>query len=160
MCEECGTAPSDIKEVLYSAGPGFYTGLRIGFGIARMIGLGGAVLRGFHAHEIPALLGLGDYTWVTKAYRGEVFVHRRAEGAAASTLYAEADFLALPLGGKVFIHHPSALDEVTSAKLVGAGLTEELLEKGMPRIVHELRGRGELPLHYFRPPEDEFRPNP
>ena len=160
MCTEKGITPQDIGEVLYVAGPGFYTGLRVAYGVAQVLKLSGPKTLTLYNHLVPKWLGYKSYSWVTKAYRGEVFVHECHEGREQSGLMAEDKFLEAKLTGDLFIHHTSALDEKMAAKLVGSQSTEGLIQTHIAKLLPLARQHGEEPLYYFRAPEDEFKPNP
>lgn len=148
--------PADITDVLYVAGPGFYTGLRIAHGLADMLRIEGRALRNFYNFEIPHLLGVNDYTWVTKAYRGEIFVYKSGE----TFLLSEKDFLARNWDGAVYIHHSSALDAVMNAKIPHAIATETLMFDRIKDISQMIKQTPQVrDLYYFRPPEEEFKPS-
>lgn len=151
-----GMKPADITEVLYVAGPGFYTGLRIAHGLADMLRIEGRALRNFYNFEIPSLLGAVDYTWVTKAYRGEIFVYQKG----ATFLLSEKEFFARSWDGAVFIHHPSALDAAMNEKIPHALATETLMFDRIKEISQVLKQTPQVrDLYYFRPPEEEFKPS-
>ncbi len=151
-----GKKPADITDVLYVAGPGFYTGLRIAHGLADMLRIEGRALRNFYNFEIPRLLGVSDYTWITKAYRGEIFVYQNGE----TFLLSEKDFLARGWDGAVYIHHTSALDAVMNEKIPQALATEALMFDRIKEISQVLQQTPQVrDLYYFRPPEEEFKPS-
>ncbi len=160
LCERLGTAPADITEVVYAAGPGFYTGMRVAFGIAETLALAGVRSVGYHAHLVPALLGERDYSWVTKAYRGEIFLHICREGRGESRLVPEVGFDPATLHGFRYVPCAAALDEKLAPLLAGAGETAELAITRAAELLPLWRTLPPPLLHYFRPPEEEFRPNP
>lgn len=156
MLTAAGHKPSVISDVLYVAGPGFYTGLRIAHGLADMMRLEGRKLLNLYNFEIPLLLGISEYTWITKAYRGEIFVYQSGK----TFLLSEKDFLTRDWSGAVYIHHPSALDEVMRGKIPQALATEDLLLTRTQEIKAALLKKATLhELYYFRPPEEEFKPS-
>lgn len=156
MLSSVGLKPSAITDVLYVAGPGFYTGLRIAHGLADMLRLEGRTLLNLYNFEIPRLLGVSAYTWITKAYRGEIFVHKDGE----TFLLSEKDFLARSWEGNIFIHHSSAVDEKMREKIPRAIETEGLLLNRIQEIKTVLKTNVVLKdLYYFRPPEEEFKPS-
>ncbi len=156
MLLSVGLKPSDITDVLYVAGPGFYTGLRIAHGLADMMRLEGRTLLNLYNFEIPSFLGVNDYTWITKAYRGEIFVHKNGE----TYLISEKDFQSRSWEGKIYIHHSSALDEKMREKIPQALETESLLLDHIQEIKSTLKANVDLKdLYYFRPPEEEFKPS-
>jgi tRNA A37 threonylcarbamoyladenosine modification protein TsaB len=159
LCQQHGVKAADIRTVIYVSGPGFYTGLRVGYGVAETLSLGGVEALGVYAHEVPRLLGELDYAWVTKAYRGEIFVHTCQSGVGVSHLVSEDLFSVESLGARVYIHSIAALDEKLVA--LGASLkTEELIQVNIRRLLPHWRETGTKSLFYFRGAEEEFRPNP
>ena len=159
LCLEAGIQAAEIKNVLYLAGPGFYTGLRIAFGLAEMLKTEGCTTQGFYSFSIPLLLDVQDYTWITKAYRGEVFVHSCHAGQGTSRLISEKDFLASAWTGPIYIHNASALDQLMAEKLPGAIETEDLMLQNMSKLWTNFLSAQSLELFYFRPPEEEFKPS-
>lgn len=160
LCERLGISPADVGEVVYAAGPGFYTGMRVAFGIAETLALAGVRSVGYHAQLVPALLGERDYSWVTKAYRGEIFVHICREGRGESRLVPEVGFDPATLHGTHYVPCAAALDERLMSLLAGARHTAELAITRAAELLPLWRLLPTPPLHYFRPPEEEFRPNP
>ena len=161
ICQAQGIIPSSIESVLYVAGPGFYTGLRIAYGIAEILRIDDKPSLSFYNYEVPYFLGVQDYTWITKAYRGEVFIHQRRGNDAFNRLVTEKDFLSQNWQGKVFIHHQQALDVQMSEKLAGALETQTMMLAGIATIWQSLKQDSIVrDLHYFRPAEEEFKPNP
>ncbi len=161
MMESCSLKPADIKQVVYVAGPGFYTGLRMAYGIADILQLTGIKLTSLYTFDIPALLGVKSYTWITKAYRGEVFVFEKSVSSQHHKLFSEKDFLLKNWEGEVFVHHRNALDELMASKLTNVQSTQDLLQKNLKVICQQVQSASLLKeLFYFRPPEEEFKPNP
>jgi tRNA A37 threonylcarbamoyladenosine modification protein TsaB len=158
MLKEAAIAPQGIQRVFYVAGPGFYTGLRISHGMADMLRLLGCELMNIYNFEIPAVLGEQDYVWVTKAYRGEVFIYTSKDKQAK--LISEKDFLAMSWSGEVYIHHKSALDQNMLQRLSSSKETEAMLLSNMPQVFSWAKQQSGLrELYYFRPPEEEFKPS-
>lgn len=161
LLRRSGTSLKDITDVIYVAGPGFYTGLRLAYGIADIMRISGARLFGFYAFDVPYLLGTENYQWITKAYRGEVFVYSRAGDKTATTLLSDREFQDREWGASCYIHHASALDDAMTAKLVAPVPTQELLEAQLPAICAKVMEAGlRKELFYFRPAEEEFKQNP
>ncbi len=151
---------SDIQNVLYVSGPGFYTGLRIAHGIAEMLRIEARQLLSFYSFDIPRILGADRYTWITKAYRGEVFIFEFHGGESKSKLVSEKEFLGLEYSGDVYVHHASALDELMKSKMAQFTETQSLLIQNIPKIFNFCsQNKISSELFYFRPPEEEFKPS-
>lgn len=160
MCEELKIQAQGLKRIVYVAGPGFYTGLRVAYGVAQTLRLGGAATFSLYNHLVPGLLGVTRYTWITKAYRGEVFVYQQDGASGTSGLITEDKFLNETWQGALYIHHEAALDEKIARKLPAAQATEGLILDHFPKLLPRIVSGGEQPLYYFRAPEDEFKPGP
>jgi tRNA threonylcarbamoyladenosine biosynthesis protein TsaB len=151
MCEAKGFKVKDLRSVVWLAGPGFYTGLRLSEGFVDVLKYFSIPSFSFYSHEIPAFCGVNNATWITRAYRGEYFVHRDE----ATTLYATKD---LPDFEEVYIHTESAIDDVIRAHSKRRISTLDLL-KGDPRPIFSnvISRKLNRESYYFRAPEDEFR---
>lgn len=158
LCQTTSTEANELRRIIYLAGPGFYTGLRVSYGIAETMKLMGVKAFNCYAFQVPRILGRSEYTWITKAYRGEVFVYDSVSDEGK--LWSEDNFLARDWEGELYIHHKQALDEKMLAKLPSCQSTQKLILDNFPTIQKAVMERAELPLHYFRAPEEEFRPNP
>ncbi len=151
---------SNITNVLYVSGPGFYTGLRIAYGIAEMLRIESRQLLSFYSFDIPRMLGVNQYTWITKAYRGEVFVYEFDQGESKSKLISEKDFLGFNYSGNIYVHHASALDEVMKSRMSHFSETQVLLIQNISTIFNYCSdNKLSSDLFYFRPPEEEFKPS-
>lgn len=151
---------NDIKSVLYVAGPGFYTGLRIAYGIAEMLKLEDRQLLSFHSFDIPRMLNVNEYTWVTKAYRGEIFIYEYKNNASTFRLLSEKEFLQIDFSGPIYIHHAFALDELMRQKIVQFKETQTLLIENIVSVFNYCTfHQSSSELFYFRPPEEEFKPS-
>jgi tRNA A37 threonylcarbamoyladenosine modification protein TsaB len=151
---------SHIKNVLYVSGPGFYTGLRIAHGIAEMLRIEERQLFSFYSFDIPRILGVDRYTWITKAYRGEVFIYEFHMGNPKSKLVSEKEFLGFEYCGNVYVHHASALDEMMKSKMAQFTETQSLLIQNISNIFNFCsQNQISSELFYFRPLEEEFKPS-
>lgn len=57
----------------FSAGPGSYTGMRLGEGIAQVLAWEGCKVFSFLHYEVPKITGVKKGFWVTNAFKGQVF---------------------------------------------------------------------------------------
>lgn len=150
----------DVKNIIYLAGPGFYTGLRIAYGLADILRFESIKPVSFYSFMIPKMLGTMVYSWVTKAYRGEVFVYTFKNGEEDFHLLKEADFMKFSCVGEIFVHHESALDELIKSKLQSFQSTETILQENIQKISQlVIDSNSEEDLYYFRTPEEEFKPS-
>ncbi len=150
----------ELKAVISIAGPGFYTGLRLSEGFSDVTKFFGIPHYSFYSYEIPAWLGYKNYSWVTKAYRGEYFIYEYVNGSGQERLLASKD-LPASFSGQVFLHSQTSLDEKLTPLTVNGITTSDLLKSHsfeiFSRVLDDKLHRDSF---YFRAPEDEFRMNP
>ena len=65
----------DLKAMnfFFSAGPGSYTGMRLGEGIAQVLAWEEHNVFSFLHFEVPKIIGVKKGFWVTNAFKGQVF---------------------------------------------------------------------------------------
>jgi len=148
---------SGLTGVIYLAGPGFYTGLRLSEGFTDIFEFFGVPRYSFYSFDIPKMVGVQSGHWITKAYKGEYFVHNWKDSYDESVLLKSKDFSLEQLNfSEKFIHHEDAIDLVGSFTK-----TLKLIETEPSRIFSKIISEGmKKEIFYFRAPEDEFRTNP
>jgi len=62
-------------EYFFSSGPGSYTGMRLGEGIAQILEWNKATVYSFHQFEVPQLMGIQKGFWMTNAFKGQLFIY-------------------------------------------------------------------------------------
>jgi tRNA threonylcarbamoyladenosine biosynthesis protein TsaB len=86
----------NLKEMNYffSAGPGSYTGMRLGEGIAQILAWDDKKVFSFHHFDAPRLIGIPAGFWVTNAFKGQVFIYNwnESEGCATKELVDSTEF--------------------------------------------------------------------
>lgn len=151
----------DLTRVVTIAGPGFYTGLRLSEGFSDVTSFFNIPFNSFYSYDIPALTGVPEGAWVTKAYRGEYFIHEWKDGEKKSRLIEAKDIPALTLSGQVFIHSDISLDDKIRPLALNAVSTSDILKTHPKEIFQHVLGNNlKCESFYFRAPEDEFRMNP
>ncbi len=148
-------SPLDLKAVFYCAGPGFYTGLRVAYGIADIFRLHNIPILSFYSYLIPRLVGHVNYKWITKAYRGEVFVYDSSTDRI--DLLLEKDLVNFQFEGDVFTHTPTSIDEKILALFPRVKFSQELLIKNPELIFGSVKS--EEKIYYFRPLDEEYKPS-
>jgi tRNA threonylcarbamoyladenosine biosynthesis protein TsaB len=68
----------NIKDLnlIVSAGPGSYTGMRLGEGIAQIFAWNQLKVYSFYHFEAPRLSGVENGFWITNAFKGQAFIYR------------------------------------------------------------------------------------
>lgn len=156
MCEEFGVKVSELSSVIHVSGPGFYTGLRLSEGFVDVMKFSGIKSYSFYTYDLLSLLHINEGHWVTKAYRGEYFVHdisKKENHLIASRDLA--DFLVDK--SPIYIHSDKAIDQLVKDHVSSFVTTQELLEKNPQVIKALIEQNSQRESYYFRAPEDEFR---
>lgn len=154
-----------IDGVITSAGPGFYTGMRVSEGVADVFKLYGHPHHAYYNFYLPKWYGHQNGIWMTKAYRGEYFFFLWQRETEEKYLLKESELadhiekwkaLAIPF----FIHQESAIDEKLKNLIPSYQETFSFIQD-RPQIfyAHIMNLQSQEPSYYFRPPEDEFRPS-
>lgn len=162
LLKDHSVLPKSLKSVVSVAGPGFYTGLRLSEGFCDVFKFFSVPNFSFYSHHVPVWCGVGQGLWVTKAYRGEFFIHSwkgsisKNEMIATSTLSER-----LSMSDTIHIHSMSALDDFAKNLIPSPFCTTELLKAEPQKIFQEVLSKKMVQeSFYFRPPEDEFKVNP
>lgn len=93
--EMCSRNNIDLKEInnfFYCAGPGSYTGMRVGSGIAQIMKITNKKIFSFYHYEVPSIVGIKDGKWVSDAFKKELFVYTWNEKEYFSELVAKDKF--------------------------------------------------------------------
>ena len=162
--KKCSLSVPELKGIISVMGPGFYTGLRVSEGLTDVFEFLGVNVYSFYSYEIPFWTGVQDGVWLTKAYRGEYFLHEWKGVHHAQHLLSQDELFhhwQTYEQRSCFVHSEISLDEF-SKKLLGpvvhtSDLLQQVPQKIFPHLLHQSLKKTAF---YFRPPEDEFRVNP
>jgi len=148
----------DIDSILYCAGPGFYTGLRVSQVFSDLSGVKN--LYNYFSYEVPFILGEQKYIWMTKAYRGEYFIYKFEKSQGVKILVSEKDDVTnLVEGFKVFapdyfiLNQDNFLNKI-NAEIFSIQYSFDLL---MEILNYSKKEKSRHNLYYFRLPEEEFK---
>ncbi len=81
----------DLKQVFFTAGPGSYTGMRLGEGMCQVLEMEDVKINSFYHFEVPYLLGEEKGVWISKAFKREVFVYQWNGDDSDTGLIPETD---------------------------------------------------------------------
>ena len=161
LLKSVGLKITDLSSVITTAGPGFYTGLRLSEGFADVLTFSGFTHNSFLTYSIPVLAGVQAGTWMTKAYRGEYFFHFWDGTESRNELVSSKDledFLNTVDKSSFYIHSGSAIDDFSRNILQKFSTTDDLLKSKSEIIFSSiLKSSTKVDSFYFRAPEDEFK---
>lgn len=145
----------ELKDMnfFFSAGPGSYTGMRLGEGIAQVLAWDSKKVFSFHHFDVPKLIGVQEGFWATNAFKGQVFVYKwnTENGQSEKELIDTANFkivdaelgYTLSTEIKEFAHLKTTKDLIkNSSSLIFSKAFKEKLRS---------------PPYYFRTLEEEFK---
>lgn len=147
----CEKFQVDIKQssLIIAAGPGSYTGMRLGEGIAHILKIAGIKIYSFYHFEVPKLIGIESGRFVTNAFKGQYFIYDWSKDSQSNFLMNAED---LNLSQEVFI----ILEDLNfkngkSTKKLIAENSKVLFESVVKRDLY-------LNSYYFRAIDEEFKP--
>lgn len=143
----------EISGIIYCAGPGSYTGMRVSQGLVDICESAGIKVYSFYHFEVPRLLGIKSGGFWADAFKKEYFWTSWVDEDQTIELIS-SDQLEKKKENtqKVFCaHQKEARDELQTHKLI------ESNAKDFFKTVIESNHR--VPLYYYRPLEKEFRTN-
>lgn len=135
----------------FSSGPGSYTGMRLGEGIAQILEWSKATVYSFHQFEVPQLMGIKKGYWITNAFKGQAFIYHWDQDSSNIELINTADVsITDPTSGYTLAHDNELFKNLTTSKSMIAKEPAMFFKK-----ISELKMRKQP--YYFRTLEEEFK---
>lgn len=137
---------NDLEFLIFSSGPGSYTGVRLAEGAAQVLGWKIEKVSTFYHFEVPYLLGVAEGEFVTNAHKGEYFIYDWKEGSSNVSLVDKKNF-----ENRNFYSIGENLDGEKSHS------TANLIKENSQELFSKVVERGEwLEPYYYRTIEKEF----
>jgi len=146
-----------LKGLILINGPGSYTGIRVGEGVAQIFEWQKISVFSTYHFEIPQLVGISSGTWVCNAFKNEIFVYKWNEKDGIKSLIDKekiADDLKSDDQLYTQYKNEKVLDLVF--KNDSSTLIEDFSNTLFNKIVKEKIRKEPF---YFRRLEEEFRPS-
>ena len=152
ILEECRIEIPKLQGLITIAGPGSYTGMRVGEGLAQVFELDGINVYSFYSSDIPQILGDNSSQWVFPAFKKEYYI-RTSDG---EMLLSEDDFEQKFSGSddnsSLYTHGVNELSAIC-----GANTRELLISRPGDIFPHVIEQGMRKRPYYFRPLDVEFK---
>jgi|GEM_PF-969166 len=151
-----------LTSLITSAGPGFYTGLRLTEGLSDLSKIIKIPCFSFYNYEIPRWSGVCEGTWLTKAYKGEYLLYHWNDLDHSSELLGSHE-LETWLKSEQAFYYPSekSLDERLKQHVSKGTCVETLFFSNGEVLLHKvIQSQQTRSSYYFRPSEEEYKANP
>ena len=149
--EKVGTQALDLTSVIICNGPGSYTGIRLGEGIAQLFELAKTPVYSFHHYQVPKILGFDKGEWICHAFKREVFTHKWNEQEESNDLIAASEWKQSDL--ELFGHQPDG-----PWQDMGMLMTTDLIQARAKELLGYVeQNKLRQDSYYFRPLHKEFK---
>lgn len=147
---------NQIENVFLVAGPGSYTGMRLGEGFAQVLNLLTIKVFSIYHFDIPQILNTSEGFWASKAFKGEVFVYSWKGKENTYSLLKE-DIFKEKYGQDSFLKE-TAFTHVEDDFFKNYELTSEFIQKNSKTIFsHVYKNNIRKDPYYYRPLTIEFK---
>lgn len=145
----------DLKTMnfFFSAGPGSYTGMRLGEGIAQILAWEDRNVFSFLHFDVPRFVGVEKGFWVTNAFKGQVFSYNwnLLKGTSDKELIDSTNF-------KVIDPELGYTLSADSKEFFHLKNTKDLIKNHSEKIFsHVYQEKMREPPFYFRTLDEEFK---
>ena len=138
---------------IFSSGPGSYTGMRLGEGIAQILALDEMNVYSFHHFNVPLYMGIEKGFWVMNAFKQQIFLFSwdTISNTFEKTLVNNDDF-------KIIDSQLGYSLENSTSEFSNLKSTKNLLKDNPMKIFsHVVQNQLREPPFYFRTLEEEFK---
>ena len=91
LLSDCGKRVQDIGMIFLVNGPGSYTGVRVGEGIAQVFEWQKIETISFHHFQVPFFAGVSKGVFICSAFKGEFFIHSWNKSQTNQKLMTKSD---------------------------------------------------------------------
>ena len=143
--------PTGLKSLIYCAGPGSYTGMRVSEGLAQIFEMAKIPLYPFYHFEVPYIFNNDSGIWIDHAFKGEIFIYEWNK-LENSTSRVASDELNLSQYKNIYSYNNQILDSDVES-------TSEMIKKNPSILLKKLLTESSLnrELYYYRDLSEEFR---
>ncbi|WP_127717689.1 hypothetical protein [Halobacteriovorax sp. HLS] len=155
LLEKNGLKIKEIKALFQIAGPGSYTGMRMSEGISQVLEWQNIPIYSFYHFVIPQILGIDKGAWISRAFKGEIFLYEWRGEQTKKSLHKESELpqLESSLGGELgefWTHFSQSFPEIPNS-------TGDLVKKDARRLFSFIaKSQSREKPFYYRSLENEF----
>jgi tRNA threonylcarbamoyladenosine biosynthesis protein TsaB len=146
----------EIKEIsglIYPAGPGSYTGMRVAEGISQIFNWQEIPSFSFYHFEVPQILGNLEGRWLAKAFKGEIFEYSW-NGEETSKKLKRVEEYIFEGAKSYFSRSESMIMNINHQNFI---YTKDLIKNNSSKFFNWIVSQNyKSELYYFRELEQEF----
>ncbi len=140
---------TDLDAVIYCAGPGSYTGMRVSEGFADILEWQNIKTYTFFHFEIPKFIGVESGKWISEAFKGEYFVYDWKNTQSNKKLIKKEEY-SFDSKTTAFAKNNKVCNQIKN-------FTDDLIRKSPEKIFpHVLKNAQRKEILYYRKLEQEF----
>lgn len=154
ILKQADTSLEELSGIIYCAGPGSYTGMRMSQGLIDILEGHGFKVYSFYHFQVPGFLGRKNWMWTSKAFKGEFFIYSKDGKESNHKLIKEQDALE-----QMATTNELYCSEDVASQLNGIS-TRKMLKESPKKIFSTIVSQNSKePLYYYRPLNEEFNIN-
>jgi tRNA threonylcarbamoyladenosine biosynthesis protein TsaB len=148
----------DIDNIFLMAGPGSYTGMRLGEGLAQVLEVFNINIYSTYHFDIPKILNINDGLWCSGAFKGEMFVYSWS-GEKENYFLIKEDIFKIEFSEALSNNTKVFTNVYTENELFKeCEETSKLIKENSELIFNNLyNNKIRKDLYYYRPLELEFK---
>ncbi len=153
ILKENNLSIEDLKGLIYIAGPGSYTGMRLSVGFADILKWQEMSVYSFYHFEVPHLVGVDSGQWFSTAFKGEYFLYEWEGDKSEKGLFSQEELMKRLTHKNIY-----SLNQLSSLSDIESEYTNELILKKaevlFPLLISKKYNREAF---YYRNIDEEFK---
>lgn len=151
LLKEKNLEVKDLQGIIYCAGPGSYTGMRVGQGFVDICQWQKIPVYSFYHFKVPKILNIQSGSWIASAFKGETFIYKWNGDENSTELVKDETLKLEELGDNIFTRGEMAGQEKIKSTQILIRENDSFLFK------YIVENKIKEELFYYRPLEQEFK---